>query len=965
MQPFLELVARDLLQKLGPEGLMHTAVVFPNKRARLFFNEHLATAAGKPLFSPAYMSISELFRRLSPHRTADPVSLVCRLHSIFCRETGSDETLDDFYFWGELLVSDFDDVDKNLVDADRLFANLHDLHHPADDFSFLEPEQEEAIRRFFSNFSVERRTELKERFITLWDKLGGIYHSFRRQLSDEGIAYEGMMYRGVIEHLDVEALPFRHYVFVGFNVLNAVEHRFFRLLANAGRALFYWDYDTFYTTLPHAAVPPYTHEAGEFILRNLKEFPSELPPEAFDNLRREKRIRFVAASTENAQARFVREELRRAAADGDAREQETAVVLCNETLLLPVLHSIPPEVRHLNITMGFPLSQTPVHSYIGALVALQTDGYRATHGGTYRYEQVLAVLKHPYVRRLSDRAEALQHELTADNRFYPRADELRRDAFLERIFTPATTPQALCRYLLERLQEVTTLYRTDAEAADADLYAQLYRESLFKAYTLVARLGTLMEEGVLSVLTATFRRLLAELLTTATIPFHGEPAVGIQVMGVLETRNLDFRRLLMLSVNEGQLPRAGGDASFIPYSLRKAYGMTTVEHKNAVYAYYFYRLIQRAEDITLLYNTSSDGLNRGEMSRFMLQLLVEAPHDIAQLHIEAGQAPKAGGAQTVEKTAAMIDRLCEKYDATLHPEALLSPSALNAYMDCRLRFYYRYVAALKVPDEVSADIDSALFGTIFHRAAQLAYEHLTAAGPLVQRQDLQRLLADTTRLQGFVDSAFKELFFHIGAHETPAYNGTQLINARVVGSYLQQLLRIDLPYAPFRMEGMEQRVTEEMEVETPRGRMRINVGGTIDRMDSAGDTLRIVDYKTGGLPKPAESIEQLFTPGRDRPGYVFQTFLYAAIMCRRQTLKVAPALLYIHRAASDTYSPIIEMGAPRQTKTRVDNFGLYEDEFRDRLRALLGELFDPSEPFNPTDDETKCAKCDFRALCGR
>jgi CRISPR/Cas system-associated exonuclease Cas4 (RecB family) len=510
---------------------------------------------------------------------------------------------------------------------------------------------------------------------------------------------------------------------------------------------------------------------------------------------------------------------------------------------------------------------------------------------------------------------------------------------------------------------VTTLYRQ--EEGEEEVYNQLYRESLFKTYTLVGRLHTLMEEGVLSVLTATFKRLLSELLTAATIPFHGEPAVGVQVMGVLETRNLDFRRLLMLSVNEGQLPRAGGDASFIPYNLRKAFGMTTIEHKNAVYAYYFYRLIQRAEEITLLYNTSAEGLNRGEMSRFMLQLLVETPHEVVQQHIEAGQEPQEGGAAAVAKTEEMIARLYERYDTGRHPEAVLSPSALNTYLDCRLRFYYRYVAGLKVPDEVSADIDSALFGTIFHRAAQLAYEQLTADGREVRREELERLLRDGVRLERFVDRAFKEHFFHIGEKERSAYNGTQLINAKVIQQYLRQLLQTDLAYAPFRMQAMEEPVRETMEVETPLGRLTLNVGGTIDRMDIKEDTLRIVDYKTGGTPKTAESIGQLFEPGEERPGYVFQTFLYAAIMCRKQTLKVAPALLYIHRAAAESYSPVIEMGAPRQPKTPVLNFAFYEEEFRTRLLALLGELFDPAEAFEPTADVAKCAYCDFRKLCRR
>ena len=965
MQTFLQLVAQDLYQKIGND-LSRVAIVFPNKRASLFFNEYLAMQSDRPIWSPAYVSISELFRQLSPWKSGDPIRLVCELYKVFREETRSEETLDDFYFWGELLISDFDDVDKNLVDADRLFSNLQDLKNIMDDYDFLDSEQEEAIRQFFQNFSIERRTQLKEKFISLWDKLGDIYHHYRRNLEELGIAYEGMMYRYVMEELQSDKLKYEHYVFVGFNVLNKVETKFFERLREAGKALFYWDYDVFYTRLPRENTPPYTHEAGEFILRNLKLFPNELPEAVFDTLRKPKNVRFISAPTENAQARYLPEWIRsvtkRDLQETPVKEKENAVVLCNEALLLPVLHSIPPEVKNVNITMGFPLAQTPVYSFVSALIELQTTGYRRDTG-RYQYEAVQSVLKHPYTRQLSTSAESLEKQLTRDNRFFPLPSELKQDIFLEQIFTPKTGISALCQYLTEMLREVAVLYRQEQETDD--IFNQLYRESLFKSYTLINRLLNLIDNGELNIQIDTLRRLLCRLLATSNIPFHGEPAIGMQVMGVLETRNLDFRNLIMLSLNEGQLPKAGGDSSFIPYNLRKAFGMTTIEHKNALYAYYFYRLIQRAENVTLLYNTASEGLNRGEMSRFMLQFLVESPHSISREYLEAGQSPQSGREIRVEKTPEIITRMYERYDVNRHPKSLFSPSALNTYLDCRLKFYYRYVAGLKAPDEVSAEIDSALFGTIFHRAAELVYKDLTANGKEIRKDDLEQVLRNDIKLQNYVDTAFKEEFFHVALTEKPEFNGTQLINAKVITSYLRQLLRNDLQYAPFFMEGMDKKVTEIIEIETPQGKLALNIGGTIDRIDSKDDTLRIVDYKTGGSPKTPENIKQLFTPADGRPNYIFQTFLYASIMCRKQSLKVAPSLLYIHRAASETYSPVIEMGEARQPKMPVNNFAFYEDEFRERLQTLLQEIYNPEEAFTQTEDTKKCEFCDFRELCRR
>ena len=638
MQSFLQLVAHDLYAKIGND-LSRTVLIFPNKRANLFFNEYLAGESDQPIWSPAAMSISDLFQKLSVQKTGDPIRLVCELYKVFKEETESQETLDDFYFWGELLISDFDDVDKNLVDADKLFSNLQDLKSLMDDYEFLDREQEEAIQQFFRNFSIERRTELKEKFISLWDKLGTIYHHYRKNLTELGIAYEGMLYRNVIEQLDTDQLKYDKYIFVGFNVLNKVEKEFFRKLQKADKAIFYWDYDIFYTQQIKK------HEAGEFINRNLKDFPNELPASYFDSLKKPKKIRYISASTENAQARFLPEWIRTTFSSDN--EKENAVVLCNEALLLPVLHSIPEEVKNVNITMGFPLAQTPVYSFINAAMELQTNGYRFDTG-RFTYETVSAILKHPYTRQLSTKADIIERELTKTNRFYPLPSELKQDEFLANLFTPRNGIKELCDYLIGLIKDISTLYRKEGEYND--IFNQLYRESLFQSFLKINRLYSLIESGELNIQTHTLKRLISKVLTSSNIPFHGEPAIGMQVMGVLETRNLDFRNLVMLSLNEGQLPKTGGESSFIPYNLRKAFGMTTIEHKNAVYAYYFYRLIQRAENITLLYNTSSDGLNRGEESRFMLQLLVEGPHEITREYLEAGQSPQSTPKIEIPKT---------------------------------------------------------------------------------------------------------------------------------------------------------------------------------------------------------------------------------------------------------------------------------------------------------------------------
>lgn len=955
METFLKQVAHDLYNKT--EGnFTKVAIVFPNKRASLFFNEYLAQESDRPIWSPTYVSISELFRQSSDLSIADPIKLVCDLYKVFQKATGSKETLDDFYFWGEMLIADFDDADKNMADTHALFSNLKNLNELMDNYDFLEEGQKEALSQFFHNFSINQVTELKQRFISMWNVLGDIYAEYKALLESQSIAYEGMLYRQVIEQLDVEALPYNKYIFVGFNVLNKVEHTLFKKLNEAGKAMFYWDYDTFYLNKT-------PHEAGEFIRRNLRDFPSELPASFFDNLNQPKEVTFIESPTENGQVRYLPQWIRE---NLTSQEKETAVVLCNEALLQPVLHALPDNVKHINITMGFPLSQTPAYSFVNALMELHTSGYNPNNG-RYLFAEVISVLKHPYTRQLSPEAEKLEQTLTRDNRFYPLPSELKQDNVLELLFTPRRNNLDLCSMLSEALKEVAVIYQQQA-ASHSDAFDQLYRESLFKTYTLVNRFHTLIESKELNVQAGTFQRLLTRVMSSSSIPFHGEPAIGMQVMGVLETRNLDFRHLIMLSVNEGQLPKAGGDSSFIPYNLRKAFGMTTIDHKIAVYAYYFYRLMQRTEKVTLVYNTATDGINRGELSRFMLQFLIEWGYPVLRKQLEAAQSPQDSTPIIIEKTPDVMERMKSVFDIRNNPKALISPSALNCYLDCPLKFYYKYVALLSASDEVTADIDSAKFGSIFHYAAEHIYKDLTAHGKLISRENLETLLKDEVRLQTYVDNGFKELFFNLPPNEQPEYNGIQLINSAVIVKYIQQLLRNDLRYAPFTFVGSEQRIFENIEICTSTGDIQSRIGGIIDRIDSKGESLRIVDYKTGGDADTPANVQSLFIPDKKRSNYVFQTFLYASIVCKKLREKndsrlVAPALLYIHRAASENYSPVIQMGEPRKPKEPVDNFAQHEGDFRENLKTLLEDIFNPDISFTQTEIEDKCAYCDFRALC--
>lgn len=999
MNTFLEYVARDIIAKHG-DRLARIAVVFPNKRAALFLNEHLARMAGRPIWSPAYITISELFRRHSDKTTADQIKLVCDLHRCFTECTGIDETLDHFYGWGQLLLADFDDVDKNMARADKVFANLRDIHE-LDDVSYLSAGQVEMIKHFFSNFSEEHNTELKRRFLSLWSHIYDIYRTFNERLAAQGLAYEGALYREVAENGNIE-FEYDKYIFVGFNMLQKVEQKLFERLQKEGRACFYWDFDHYY--MPHLrprhhgqtaagygrgetgtyAEPHRNHEAGRYIAEYSGAFPNCLDTadeEVYGNFGRAKDITFISAPTENAQARYVSRWLR-----GNGRIEagrRTAVVMCDEGLLQTVIHCLPDEADKVNITTGWPLSQSPVASLVSLLIALQTTGYVAS-ADKYRLQSVNAVLRHPYMRHISAGYAGLLKALNTDAKiYYPTPEQLCSDEGTSLLFgglgryEGATVAGRITEWLID----VTRLIAANA----SDSGDQLFKEALFRTYTLLNRLCGLMRTGELTIDVITLQRLAGQLMRTTTIPFHGEPVVGVQVMGVLETRNLDFDHVLILSANEGNMPKGVNDTSFIPYSIRKAHELTTVDNKVAIYAYYFYRLIQRASDVTILYNNSTENGTTGEMSRFMLQILVESGHHVARRTLQTGQQTTPFAPVAVAKTGEVTDRLLGRFDISRQQQhdgdeaesdmPLLTPTAVNRYMRCPKQFYYNYVCGLKEPDDDDGgEIDNRVFGNIFHAASQKIYGRLLQKSHHITASDLKWLLDHGGEIERTVDETFCEELFRLppDSGARPGYNGLQLINRQVIITYLRRLLTIDMQQAPFDIIELESDVVESMEVEAGTLRFSTSVGGRIDRLDrvceaGTGERIRVIDYKTGSRRlKAMTCTADIFDPAKihDHSDYYLQTFLYSRIVRRSalynpRNLPVSPALLFIQHAAAGDYDPTLCFG-----REPVTDIATAADEFNAMFRSKVNEIFNPDIPFRPTDDTGICTTCPYMQLCG-
>lgn len=947
-----------MLAKWGTD-MSRIVVVFPNKRAALFMNEYMARMAGKPMWSPAYTTISELFGKHSEYVVGDSIKLVCDLHKSFVKCTGIDETLDHFYGWGQLLLTDFDDIDKNMADADKIFCNLKDIHD-LDDLSYLTDEQRELLKRFFANFSHDQETELKKRFLSLWSHFGDIYHDYNQRLRNQGIGYEGAIYREVATRKDIE-LEYDTYIFVGFNLLQKVEQELFANLKKAGKAHFYWDFDTYYMPRNNSA---YTNAAGKYIAMYLEDFPNELDvcsADIYQNMRRPKDVSFVMASTENIQARYASQWLREEGRCLAGRK--TAVVMCDEAILAPIIQSLPPEADKVNITSGFPLGMTPIASFVSLLLDTYTSGI-AGKGTCYRAQYASKLLRHAYTRYISDKANDVYATIKEQHLVYPDQATLTmngEDQGLALLFKTINIGNV---HLLHHVETIIKLIGVNAKDTE-DAFLQ---ESVFRMYTIINRLEQLAANGDMDVDINTLRRLIKQLIAAATIPFHGEPVVGIQIMGVLETRNLDFKHLLLLSCNEGNMPKGVNDSSFIPYAIRKAHGLTTIDNKVAIYSYYFHRLLQRAEDITIVYNNTTDNGHTGEMSRFMLQMMVDGQQKIKHYNLLADNSPIAHKPKSVSKAGSIK----EKLDGMKS----LSPSAINRYIKCPLMFFYQYVASIKEPDCEDDVVDNRMFGNIFHKSAQLIYDDIMSHNNgRIEKASIQKYLNTKGLLESIVDRAFNEELFKVkNSMRSPYYNGLHLINRKVLIEYLRQLLHSDQRTAPFEMLALEDAVYTQIAFETEDNNVRkIRIGGIIDRLDRVTDartgvsTIRVVDYKTGiQATRKIKEIEEIFSDmniSQKHSDYYLQAILYSLIVdnstkYNKQKDCVSPALLFVKQASKENYDPVLEIDSQK-----IANVREYKVEFEQHLKEVLHDIFNTNLPFTPTTDNTRCDKCAYRRIC--
>lgn len=964
MKPFLYQVATLFYQQYGAE-IHRLAFVFPNRRAGLFFQKYLSEISEKPLFSPSILTINDLFMQLSGKHPADKIQMLFRLYELYKQRSGSSESFDEFIYWGEMLLNDFDDIDKYMVDARMLFRNVSDLKSLDDDFNYLSPEQVQAIRSFWSSFYPKGDSPNQQHFLELWEILYDLYAGLRTSLVKDGCGYDGMIFREVVEQLEKESMsdfPFDQVVFVGLNALSVSEERLLLALQKKGVADFYWDYVGPWVTDPD-------NKASFFLERNLRLFPSRMQLPVTEPVQAE--IRVMGVPSAIGQAKQVYPILQALADEQQLTDESalrTAIVLPDEHLLVPVLNAIPEAIQYINVTMGYPLAGTPVAALMEYILTLQKNIRYIDRVPVFYFRDVLPILNHQYVMAAApEEVSQLVKDMTAGNRIYVHAADLNRHELLSILFTPVQNTEELSDYLIHVLEALNACLRNNRPNPDDEemisnstqTTADIEQEFIFHYFATVNRMKEVMREAKIEMRLDTYFRLLKRMTDLITIPFEGEPLSGLQVMGVLETRALDFDRLIILSMNEGIFPLKKAANSFIPYNLRRGFGLPTYEHQDSVWAYHFYRLIRRAKQVTLLYDTRTTGLQTGEVSRFVHQLRYHYQYPLIDELVVYDVASSAVPPISVQKTAE-VEKLLSDF-LSGGPRAL-SASAINTYLDCPLKFYFSVLEQIQEEDEITETVERDVFGSILHKVMEDLYAPFK--GKLVTADLLKLLRKDQPLLTGTIARAFAELFFK--SPVVRPLEGENFLTGEMIRKYAEKILEQDARFTPFHYIESEKKVRATITLSDKRV---VQLKGFIDRVDSLDRVLRIVDYKTGSGKLEFESVEGLFDKeAKDCPKAVMQVFLYAWMyqqLPEYTGMPIQPAIYYLRTLFQRSFDPVVEQKKGRGKADKVNSFQEFVADFEDKLRQCLDEIFNLDIPFTQTETGKACAYCSFRGLCGK
>lgn len=950
MERFLSQCAEYIYNK-HQHQLHNLCIVFPNRRSGIFFKSYLQKIVRNTAIGPHITTVDELLTGYSTLHQGEKLQLISALYRIYRKHIPTQETFDDFYFWGEVLLSDFNDIDRYLVSAKDLFTNVADLKEIGNGLDYLSPEQKEAIERFWGSIPPENLKINHERFLDIWKNLFNVYIAYKEYLLEREMGYGGMIYRHVIEQFKKEppTFEFENYYIIGLNALNTCEKTFFRMLGR--KAVFLWDYDEYYLDAKN--------EAGKFIRENLKQFPA--PADFVINISsftQNKNIELVAVSSAYGQAQAIPPFLEKIA---DAYKNEfdnTAIVLADESLLYPALGAIPLHITPVNITMGYPVKNSVVYGFLLLLINLLKNRRKDREGRVVVYHRyVTDILNHQLLGNVeNEKVKKYISDLKKFNVVAVPVEDITFSEIHRHIFSLPGKVEDYNTYFLKILEMLFSIIReTDADN-------KLLPELINTLYQSVEKIGNAIvsvqaeQENFIS--DTIYYRLFSQYTGQASVSFEGEPLVGMQVMGILETRCLDFDNIIILGLNESKWPRTYVAPSFIPFNIRKGFGLPAIDEQDAMYAYYFYRLLQRAQHVTATYSVVKEGMGNGELSRYGYQLLYESGFKVKQKSLDfrfSNQpAPPVIIPGSKQKSAKIL--LGNSADRPL------SPTAVSTWLQCRAKFYFRYILQLPEPEEMKDEIDSMAFGNIFHDAIEQLY--LPFRGKTISRSELEGIIKDTRLIEEKITTAIGKFYAKKVAPGKPVpIEGKARLIFENIKIFIRRLIETDMELAPFQLIGLEEKVNTLVEVMVDQQPVNVYIGGKIDRIDKVNGAIRILDYKTGNVDNlSVGEVGDLFEKDRENnKKEILQALIYSMVFheSRNPGLEIQPGIYSLRKLFADNFSPGIKRNNQKLVYSDV------REEFRSHLTTLVGEILSSESSFLQTPHLKNCTYCAYMKICQR
>ncbi|MFW6257681.1 MAG: PD-(D/E)XK nuclease family protein [Prolixibacteraceae bacterium] len=950
MERFLSRCAEYIFQRHSSH-LHEVSIVFPNRRAGVFFNYYLQKQLKSPVIGPHVTTVNEFIAGYSNLQQGEKLQLISDLFGVFKRHTQSAESFDEFFFWGEVLLSDFNDIDHYLVDAKDLFSNVADLKEIDQLFDYLTPEQKNALSRFWGSIPASGKKAHQEKFFTIWQKLYPVYCDFKKLLTTKNRAYSGMISRQVAEIFrdNAPVVEFQKLYIVGLNALNSCEKIIFKNLGT--KAEFLWDYDDFY-------LDDVKNEAGKFLRENLKQFP---PPDDFhiqtSSFSQAINMKLVAVPSVYGQAQEITHFLNAVEPEVKSEFDDCAIVLADESLLYPALGAIPEKYESINVTMGYPVKNSVVYGFLLLLLNLLKNRRRDKEGRVVAYHRfVTDVLNHQLLMNVApEKNRIFLEDMKKYNRITVPLNDINFSDFHRLIFS---LPEKVNDYSSYLLNVLGAMY---AMAQNAESENRLLPELIHSLYQAVEKIGKMIQdvqkEQGREINEPVFIRLFGQYAGQASVAFEGEPWKGMQVMGILETRCLDFKNLVILGLNENKWPRAFTAPSFIPYNIRKGFGLPGIDEQDAMYAYYFYRLIQRAKNVTATYSTIKEGIGTGELSRYGYQLLYGTTLEIQKSTLDFRfynePAPPVVIEGSPEKTNVLIERNS--------PEIPLSPTAINMWLQCRLRFYFRYILQLSEPDEMKDEIDSPVFGSIFHETIENLYRPLV--GKTVGRADLEGIATNELLIENEITKAIGKHYFKREIPGKVYLEGKAILFFENIKTFLQRLIEIDLQLVPFELISLEKKLSAPLLI-TAEGKFReVHLGGTIDRVDKVNGKYRVIDYKTGNVESfSMKEVDELFEKDKEKPKKeILQALIYCHVFQQNSVVRddLQPAVYSLRRLFEENFSPELKIN-----KTPL-SYQEIQPEFIEKLQELVTEIFSADVQYYQTPHEKYCQYCSYNRICQR